>query len=754
MLLLRLRRRCIVDSQGSMGRHKLQLPPQEVVIPHPTRTSLAKFQAHDKSGGHGGRVTLFSMEHGQHETIWSRETPSEPPTPYGRRLCDVPTAPIPAEKHEKLLEEEQRKKDARRAAKRDTTTHSEERARQRAAKEQFHRNQDEMRGQPKKNGMPMSQMKDMVKERMQAIMMQDRQALRHLFNQFCQSESSRAQGTLGVQDFKAALASAGIKLSDKDASRFMSKFSSKPGKMSFDDFFMGLVGLPSDFFTMTLHRAEGAESSGDSKPQQQAAKSLRPVLPASTTMSKLEKLFKMRLRERLFNVNGAVVVGLRRATQNDSHMNEDHLFQVLTHHGLMPSRKELAELMCHFDQNRDGKIEYTELACELLQLPRPAHVQHVMPFYPDRPKVSQSTRRLVHKLAIACERAAAPPARIYNLFRQFDKDGSGSIAYDEIECMVRDFGCEVEGRDAAALLLDKFTGGQGAMGYMQFITSVIGLQPDALKSDPSSSCPATPQIVEKVSDSVKKELFNSKGARNKLLQMFDPDGGGTVTLAEFQKGVHELNLPVDRKQVTQLFKQFEKAENSNGKISVMNFTKNLFGMSTHRSNKSSSSYGGTRPLPTSRGGSPCMPKEFRENRPHTSMSAVSEPPLALGGHLQPPLSPGPTKLHPMLRSGTPEPILASSRRSMTPGMSTNRSRAPTHRINNLRREPHSHYVQNFCVTDSGQDHNFSPDLVASLAGTKSRSVRSVSHRQGGLKSDVAQLPNYHLTTTYGRSHED
>ena len=99
------------------------------------------------------------------------------------------------------------------------------------------------------------------------------------------------------------------------------------------------------------------------------------------------------------------------------------------------------------------------------------------------------------------------------------QDGSGSIAYDEIESMVRDFGCEIEGRDSSALLLDKFTGGKGAMSYMEFITKVIGLQPDALKSDPNSSCPPTPQIVETVSDQVKKQLFNSPGGRNKLLSV-------------------------------------------------------------------------------------------------------------------------------------------------------------------------------------------------------------------------------------------
>lgn len=114
-------------------------------------------------------------------------------------------------------------------------------------------------------------------------------------------------------------------------------------------------------------------------------------------------------------------MGVQRASTQDKHMTEDHLFQVMCHHGCMPTRKEITEMMAHFDGNRDGKIDLQELACELLQLPRPSAVSHINPFYSERPPVSAATRRLVQRLSIACERSAAPPSRIYNVFRQFDK---------------------------------------------------------------------------------------------------------------------------------------------------------------------------------------------------------------------------------------------------------------------------------------------------------------------------------------------
>merc|ERR1712178_509118 len=113
------------------------------------------------------------------------------------------------------------------------------------------------------------------------------------------------------------------------------------------------------------------------------------------------------------------------------------------------------------------------------------------------------SKSMIHKLAIKCERYAAPPQRIYSLFKSFDKDGSGSISYDEVEAMVREFGCEVEGMNSAALLLEKFTRGRGSMSYIEFVTNVIGLQPDALRETPGSKIPATPEILNKFQESLK-----------------------------------------------------------------------------------------------------------------------------------------------------------------------------------------------------------------------------------------------------------
>ena len=47
--------------------------------------------------------------------------------------------------------------------------------------------------------------------------------------------------------------------------------------------------------------------------------------------------------------------------------------------------------------------------------------------------------------------------------------------------MVQEFGCEMEGNDAAASLLTRFDkDGQGELSYTEFVTDVLGLQPSAL----------------------------------------------------------------------------------------------------------------------------------------------------------------------------------------------------------------------------------------------------------------------------------
>merc|ERR1711988_965718 len=125
-----------------------------------------------------------------------------------------------------------------------------------------------------------------------------------------------------------------------------------------------------------------------------------------------------------------------------------------------------------------------------------------------------------------CERASAPPAALYKMFTRYDADGSGKIAYDEIVEMVRDTGTTVDGKDMASEFLDKYSCGEGEIPYQKFIVEVLGLQPDALRTTakaPGNSRPATSQIVEQVSDGVKRHIQLDPNAINRVFRYFDKD---------------------------------------------------------------------------------------------------------------------------------------------------------------------------------------------------------------------------------------
>merc|ERR1712070_642902 len=149
------------------------------------------------------------------------------------------------------------------------------------------------------------------------------------------------------------------------------------------------------------------------------------------------------------------------------------------------------------------------------------------------------------------------------------------------------------------------------MSYIEFVTNVIGLQPDALRETPGSKIPATPEILNKFQESLKEKLVGSKACRDKVFTIFDKDGGGSISIAEFRRGVHEMGLPVNKKQVEQLFRQFDTGQT--GTLDMLTFTRDLMGMSSMKAST-------PKAMPTSRGGAPQMPKEFRtpSSRPKTS----------------------------------------------------------------------------------------------------------------------------------------
>jgi len=483
-------------------------------------------------------------------------------------------------------------------------------------------------------GVPYDMVRTMFKQRMQALLMQDRKQLRRVFEQF----DTQKRGQLTLDQFHTALnkLAPGMGIDKKMATELLKRFSGQPGYILFQDFVVNFLGLPPDFFSMKL-----SNDNPNAAPEKEVVTSVKEF-KHGTPIEKVEKTFVRRMRKRLLNVKAAMNVALKRPGDTATYMNENDLWYLMRDQGMMCTQKEINEIMEHFDQNRDGKIHYEEFAHELLGLPRPAAVRHIQPFHAKRPALTEQSQQLVHRLATKCERAAAAPTRLHSMFKAFDKDGSGSIAYDEFLSMIQEFGCEMEGNDAAAALLNKFDrDGQGELSYGEFVTDVLGLQASALNKseDPNNKRCSTPEMMQSVGNNLKKRVFSDRDAIMKGFQAFDKDGGGSLSFPEFRDGLKTLGLPITGAQAKKLFTEFDKG--GQGEISTEGFASDVLGVrlgqsfspcvSSHKSSKRT-------PLPQlpqftvpaaqnqsrkgkhkSQGGAPRMPTEFMPGRSKTSL---------------------------------------------------------------------------------------------------------------------------------------
>lgn len=330
--------------------------------------------------------------------------------------------------------------------------------------------------------------------------------------------------------------------------------------------------------------------------------------------------------------------------------------------------------------------------------------------------------------------------------------------------------------NSASLLLDKFTNGRGSLSYNEFITNVIGLQPDALRESAGSNVPATHEIIGKLTGGMKETLFDTKGTRDRVFQIFDRDGGGSISLAEFRDGIEKMGLPVNKKQVEQLFHQFDSGQS--GSLNMVSFTKDLLGMAGQKAVTPKS-------MPTSRGGAPRMPKEFMMKeapRPKTSLDenaptmdflsasqrSLSTEPLQTATPIKsrrsasrssrhskssrlPSPIPNPSSRLPWSHpsKGPETPLLAGH---SSPLARTVRSASsvwspvPSHRVKNMCPKLGGKYVGNFFVSDNGLDTT----KLMSQREKKSKTP-PVMQSKHHILSDQTLLPHFQLSATLGRS---
>jgi len=220
---------------------------------------------------------------------------------------------------------------------------------------------------PQPPSMPFNQVKSMFSEKMKAIMMQDRNQLRGVFNKYDTDE----KGILSVPQFYQMCQAYELGLSMDESKAFMAQFTSGKPFMSFQDFFGNLLGFPHDFFTMKLD--QGARISAKIDPNDLVKK-----LPPTTSEDTITSLFVRSLRRELYDVHTALSMGLKK-DQHDTHLTSDNIFKIFHQQGIELSKTEIAEIMDHYDFDCDGKIDYMELVHELLDLPLPKQVRRALP---------------------------------------------------------------------------------------------------------------------------------------------------------------------------------------------------------------------------------------------------------------------------------------------------------------------------------------------------------------------------------------
>merc|ERR1712196_324368 len=125
-----------------------------------------------------------------------------------------------------------------------------------------------------------------------------------------------------------------------------------------------------------------------------------------------------RLRTRLYDVQNALSNVLRKRRGQDEFTTDD-LCDIFTLEKIQVTKRELKELMDHFDLNGNGKCNYYEFVYELLDLPIPKEIRATIPrpaHEAARTPLSLRGQELLSKLQVLLVQAAARPSRIDGLF--------------------------------------------------------------------------------------------------------------------------------------------------------------------------------------------------------------------------------------------------------------------------------------------------------------------------------------------------
>eukprot|EP00297_Palpitomonas_bilix_P004028 CAMPEP_0113902098 /NCGR_PEP_ID=MMETSP0780_2-20120614/21646_1 /TAXON_ID=652834 /ORGANISM="Palpitomonas bilix" /LENGTH=731 /DNA_ID=CAMNT_0000894835 /DNA_START=306 /DNA_END=2501 /DNA_ORIENTATION=- /assembly_acc=CAM_ASM_000599 len=154
--------------------------------------------------------------------------------------------------------------------------------------------------------------------------------------------------------------------------------------------------------------------------------------------------------------------------------------------GFRLTPEDLSALFKLFDSNKKGIMHYEDFVSGLVpsvpggKTAFEAQQEHAhRPAKVDEGIVEQKQIEMKKNLLVQMvrdklqARIKTGPFQLRNSFKHFDKDGSGEIDLDEFECVLRDFGLEVKGKELETLFQYYDVDGNGGVDYYEFIDTMM-----------------------------------------------------------------------------------------------------------------------------------------------------------------------------------------------------------------------------------------------------------------------------------------
>lgn len=409
---------------------------------------------------------------------------------------------------------------------------------------------------PVRDSLPLNQIRGVLRERMRARIMNDKSQLRKVFEKY----DTDAGGTIDVEEFQAVLEDIGVPLTIEQARSFMKRLSGGPTQLSFAAMFGNLLGLPHKFFETTMNPKPRKAANPTA-----AVYTMGKRLPSDTATADVQNLVVRKLKDKWLNPKNSLTNVLRKP-HGCEFMSSADLFNVFWKElgfGLSPQDIDL--MMAHFGVR--GKIHYKTFLEELLGLsiPKQSRQLYIPPF---RPPLNERCLAGLRKLKLRCERGSARQSQLLKMFQAYDEDGSGSLTHNEFEAVCTDLGIGVDKRNVPSELLQSYDNAQhGSLTYSQFLSDVMGLEPELLcgPEPPKTphlqrppSRPGTPVIVDLCQQRIKEMVLGSRDASQKAFEAaFDRTGEGTLRKAHFKDGLADLGIACTQHQADQLFKEYD-----------------------------------------------------------------------------------------------------------------------------------------------------------------------------------------------------